>query len=415
MNPVRFVRVFKGLKQMSEERFYFCYGDTTPVLDEVIEAMIPFFKSKYGLASSDYGHSFGVEAAEAMNHARSTVAESIGAKPEEIIFTSGGTEANNLALKGIAYAARKRNKGNHIITSKIEQSSILDTCEALEKEGFQISYLDVDASGFLKPQQVAAAIREDTILVTIQHGNGEIGTIQDIQAIGKICRQQKVPFHTDAVQSFCKVPINVEEMNIDLLTISAHLIYGPKGIGALYTRKGIRLAKLIHGGLYERNLRGGTENIPAIIGFGKAVELHNWSNIEKIRELRQYLVQRITNEIEDVLVTGPEANRLPHVASFVIHFIEGESLLLHLDMRGFSVATGSACSTKKLKASHVLTALGIPQEVSHGSLRMTLGLGNSKDGVDKLVEALKEVVERLREISPMNPEVMKKWQKTGEI
>ncbi|MFW9914250.1 MAG: cysteine desulfurase family protein [Candidatus Thorarchaeota archaeon] len=400
---------------MSEERFYFCYGDTTPVLDEVIEAMIPFFKSKYGLASSDYGHSFGVEAAEAMNHARSTVAESIGAKPEEIIFTSGGTEANNLALKGIAYAARKRNKGNHIITSKIEQSSILDTCEALEKEGFQISYLDVDASGFLKPQQVAAAIREDTILVTIQHGNGEIGTIQDIQAIGKICRQQKVPFHTDAVQSFCKVPINVEEMNIDLLTISAHLIYGPKGIGALYTRKGIRLAKLIHGGLYERNLRGGTENIPAIIGFGKAVELHNWSNIEKIRELRQYLVQRITNEIEDVLVTGPEANRLPHVASFVIHFIEGESLLLHLDMRGFSVATGSACSTKKLKASHVLTALGIPQEVSHGSLRMTLGLGNSKDGVDKLVEALKEVVERLREISPMNPEVMKKWQKTGEI
>ncbi|MHA2497291.1 MAG: cysteine desulfurase family protein [Candidatus Hodarchaeales archaeon] len=400
---------------MSEERFYFCYGDTTPVLDEVIEAMIPFFNSKYGLASSDYGHSFGVEAAEAMNQARTSIAESIGARPEEMIFTSGGTEANNLALKGIAYAARKRNKGNHVVTSKIEQSSILDTCEALEKEGFRVSYLDVDTSGFLDPQQVAAAIREDTILVTIQHGNGEIGTLQDIQAIGKICRQKKVPFHTDAVQSFCKVPINVEEMNIDLLTISGHLIYGPKGIGALYVRKGIRLAKLIHGGLFERNLRGGTENIPAIVGFGKAVELTKWSDIEKIRDLRQYLTQKMTSEIEDVLLTGPDGDRLPHVASFVIHFIEGESLLLHLDMRGFSVATGSACSTKKLKASHVLTALGIPQEISHGSVRMTLGLGNSKNEVDKLVETVKEVVGRLREISPMNPELMKKWQKTGEL
>ncbi|MHA2368971.1 MAG: cysteine desulfurase family protein, partial [Candidatus Hodarchaeales archaeon] len=288
-------------------------------------------------------------------------------------------------------------------------------CEALEKEGFRVSYLDVDTSGFLDPQQVAAAIREDTILVTIQHGNGEIGTLQDIQAIGKICRQKKVPFHTDAVQSFCKVPINVEEMNIDLLTISGHLIYGPKGIGALYVRKGIRLAKLIHGGLFERNLRGGTENIPAIVGFGKAVELTKWSDIEKIRDLRQYLTQKMTSEIEDVLLTGPDGDRLPHVASFVIHFIEGESLLLHLDMRGFSVATGSACSTKKLKASHVLTALGIPQEISHGSVRMTLGLGNSKNEVDKLVETVKEVVGRLREISPMNPELMKKWQKTGEL
>ncbi|MHA2232815.1 MAG: cysteine desulfurase family protein, partial [Candidatus Hodarchaeales archaeon] len=325
------------------------------------------------------------------------------------------TEANNLALKGIAYTARKRQKGNHIITSRIEQSSILDACGALEEEGFEITYLDVDAFGFVNPNDLERAIRDNTILVTIQHGNGEIGTIQDIKAIGEICRQKNVPFHTDAVQSFCKIPINIDEMNVDLATISSHLIYGPKGIGALYIRKGIRLTKLIHGGLYERNMRGGTENIPAIVGFGRAVELSNWSDVEEIQELRDYLIQKITEEIEDVQITGPVDRRLPHVASFVIHYVEGESLLLHLDMRGFSVATGSACSTKRLQASHVLTALGIPQEISHGSIRMTLGLGNSKEQVEKLAETLKEVAARLREISPMNAKLMKKWQKTGEL
>lgn len=400
---------------MGEEHYYFCYGDTTPVIEEVVQAMIPYFKSKFGLASSDYGHSFGIEAAEAMNDARTIIAKAIGAKPEEIIFTSGGTEANNLALKGIAYTARKRQKGNHIITSRIEQSSILDACGALEEEGFEITYLDVDAFGFVNPDDVEEAIRDKTILVTIQHGNGEIGTIQDIKAIGENCRQKNVPFHTDAVQSFCKIPINVDDMNVDLATISSHLIYGPKGIGALYVRKGIRLTKLIHGGLYERNLRGGTENIPAIVGFRKAVELSKWSDVEEIQELRDFLIQKIAEEIEDVQLTGSEDNRLPHVASFVIHYVEGESLLLHLDMRGFSVATGSACSTKRLQASHVLTALGIPQEISHGSIRMTLGLGNSKEQVEKLAETLKEVVARLREISPMNAKLMKKWQKTGEL
>ncbi|MFX0113192.1 MAG: cysteine desulfurase family protein [Candidatus Hodarchaeota archaeon] len=400
---------------MTEENSYFCYGDTTPVLDEVVQFMIPYFKSKFGLASSDYGHSFGIEAAEAMNNARATIAKAIGSKPEEIVFTSGGTEANNLALKGIGFAAKKRNKGKHIVTSKIEHSSIIDVCEALEKEGFEITYLDVNASGILSPKSVEDAIRDDTILVSIQHGNGEIGAIQNIEEIGKICRQKKVPFHTDAVQSFCKIPIDVEKMQIDLMTISSHLIYGPKGIGALYIRKGIHLDKQIHGGLYERNLRGGTENIPGIAGFGKAVELAKWSDVEDIQELRDYLIKRIIAEIKDIQLTGPEDNRLPHVASFVIHYVEGESLLLHLDMRGFSVATGSACSTKRLKASHVLTALGIPQEISHGSIRMTLGLGNTKGEIDRFVETLTEVVSRLREISPMNAELMKKWQKTGEI
>ena len=400
---------------MSEEQAYFCYGDTTPVRDEVIQAMIPYLKSKFGLASSDYGHSFGVKAAEALNDARETIAKAVGASPEEIIFTSGGTEANNLALKGIAYNARMRNKGKHIVTSSIEQSSVRDTCNALEKEGFEITYLKVDAVGRVDPKDIADAIHTDTILVTIQHGNGEIGVIQDIKAIGEICREHKVLFHTDAVQSFCKIPINVEEMKLDLMTVSAHLIYGPKGIGALYVRKGIRLAKQIHGGFYERNLRGGTENIPAIVGFSKAVELFDWSDVEFFAEVRGYLIEKLINSISDVQVTGPLDNRLPHVASFVINYVEGESLLLHLDMHGFSIATGSACSTKRLQASHVLTAIGIPQEISHGSIRMTLGLGNTREQVDRLIETLSEVVNRLREISPMSPELMRKWQETGNI
>ncbi len=414
-NLVLSVRVAKEEILIAEKQAYFCYGDTTPVREEVIQEMLPFFNSKFGLASSDYGHSFGIEAGQAISNARSKIAKEIRANPKDIIFTSGGTEANNLALKGVAHKARKTNKGNHIITSKIEHSSILDTCEWLEKEGFKITYLVTNAEGIVSPDKVREAILPDTILVSISHGNGEIGTIQDIKTIGLICKEKNILFHSDAVQTFGKIPLNVEEMNIDLLTISSHLIYGPKGIGALYIRKGARISKILHGGLYESNLRGGTENIPGIVGFGRAIELFDWSEIDKIRELRDYLIDRLLNEIQDVQLTGPRKNRLPHVASFLIHFVEGESLLLHLDMRGFSISTGSACSTKRLKASHVLTALGIPQEVSHGSIRLTLGIGNTKDDVNNFIDALKEVVIRLREISPMDSKLMKKWKETGQI
>ncbi|MFW9990626.1 MAG: cysteine desulfurase family protein [Candidatus Odinarchaeota archaeon] len=398
---------------MTEKKIFLDNASTTRVADEVVEAMLPYFTEKFGTASSDYGHSFGVEAKEAMDEARATVASALKTSPDGIIFTSGGTESNNLAIKGIAY--RYKNKGNHIIVSSIAHSSALDACEALEKEGFQITLAGVDNQGFIKLDELEKAITDKTILVSVDHGNAEIGAIQDLEKIGKICKERDVRFHADAAQSFTRVPIDVDKMHLDLVTISGHKIHGPKGIGALYVRKGVRLHKLIDGGMYERNLRGGTENIPGIVGLGKAVAISE-GVADILTPLRDKLINRVLNEIPEVQLTGPPAgpHRLPTIASFVINYVEGESLLLHLDMRGFNVNTGSACSTKKLKASHVLTAIGLPVEISHGSVRLSVGRYNTEEEVDAVVDNLKEVVTRLREMSPLNAEFMKEWEKEKE-
>ncbi|MHA2334206.1 MAG: cysteine desulfurase family protein [Candidatus Hodarchaeales archaeon] len=398
---------------MSEKRIFLDNASTTRVADEVLEAMLPYFTEKFGIASSDYGHSFGIESKEAMDNARSTVARALNASPDEIIFTSGGTESNNLAIKGIAYKNRK--KGNHIIISSIAHSSALDACEALEKEGFEITRAGVDNQGSIKLPELEQAITDKTILVSVDHGNAEIGTVQDLEKIGKICKEKNVKFHADAAQSFTRVMIDVEKMNLDLITVSGHKINGPKGTGALYVRKGVRLQKLIHGGMYERNLRGGTENIPGIVGLGKAVEIAEGVK-DILSPLRDKLISRMMDEIPEVKLTGPPAGpwRLPHIASFVISYVEGESLLLHLDMRGFNINTGSACSTKKLKASHVLTAIGLPVEVSHGSVRVSVGRYNTEEEIDSVVDNLKEVVARLRQMSPLNAEFMKEWEKEKE-
>lgn len=399
----------------NSKKLYFDNASTTRVADEVVSDMLPYFTEKYGVASSDYGHSFGVEAKEGMDNTREIISSYIHCSPEEVIFTSGGTESNNLALKGVA--RRYRNRGNHIIVSGISHSSIIDSCAALEKEGFDITTVAVDSEGFIDLDALKSAITDKTVLVSIDHGNAEIGTLHDVEKIGSLIKgiNKNIIFHADAVQSFTKVPINVDQMHLDLVSLSGHLINGPKGVGALYVRKGIRLSKIIDGGLFERNLRGGTENIPGIVGFGKAVEISRGvSGI--LVPLRDRVINRITAEIPDVKLTGPPAgpDRLPHVASFVINYVEGESLLLHMDMRGFNIHTGSACSTKKLKASHVLTAIGLPVEVSHGSVRISVGRYNTEKEVDKLVDNLKEVVIRLREMSPLNADYMEKWEKEKE-
>ena len=330
------------------------------------------------------------------------MADLIGAVPEEIYFTSGGTEADNLAIIGIAMARRKN--GNHIITSAIEHHAVLDTCKYLTKNGFDITYLPVDKYGMVDPAEVGKAIRKETTLVTIMHANNEIGTIQPIAEIGRITREREVVLHTDAVQSLAKIPVNVDDLGVDLLSLSAHKIYGPKGIGALYVRKGIRLQPVAYGGGQERKLRSGTENTPGIVGFGKAAEvavreLEQESN--RVKGLRDKLIQRVLAEIPSVTLNGHPEQRLPNNANFSIAYVEGESLVLSLDLEGIAVSSGSACSSGSLQPSHVLKALGLPHEMMHGSLRMTLGRANSEEDIDYVVEALKNIATRLRSFSPL--------------
>lgn len=385
---------------------YLDHGATTLVAKEVLKAMLPYFTEHFGVAATDYGHSYGVLAREAIENAREILANAINADPREIVFTSGGTEANNLAIKGVAMA--NRDKGNHLITSKIEHSSVLDSYEALKALGFEVTYLDVDKDGIVDLGQLEASIRDSTILVSIQHANEEIGNIQLLREIGRICAEQDVLFHSDAVQSFTKVPIDVKVHGLSLASFSAHKIHGPKGIGALFVKHGVDITRMLDGGFQERRRRGGTENVPGIVGFGRAIQLVKEDHIQYMIRLRDKLIETVLERIPHTQLTGPRKERLCNHASFVFNFVEGESMLLHLDMRGIAVATGSACSSKRLEASHVLTAIGLPPEVSHGSLRFTLGRMNTEEEIDLTIENLAEIVEKLRKISPLN-ELSREW------
>ena len=382
---------------------------TTKTAPEVVDAMLPYFSEYYGNASTIY--SLGAESKKAMDHARQTIADSLGAKPEEIYFTAGGSESDNWALKATAEAYAS--KGKHIITTKIEHHAILHTCEYLEKRGFEITYLNVDRDGLISLDELKAAIRPDTILISVMFANNEIGTIEPIAEIGEIAKEHGVLFHTDAVQAYAQVPINVDEMHIDMLSASGHKLNGPKGIGFLYIRKGVKIRSFVHGGAQERSRRAGTENIPGIVGLGAAVERAMRIMDTKTRkeiELRDYLIGRLENEIPHCWLNGHRTKRLPNNINFSFLFIEGESMLIMLDMKGICASSGSACTSGSLDPSHVLLAIGLPHEKAHGSLRLTLSEEITKEDVDFVVEQIKAIVDRLRSMSPLYEDYIKKQQ-----
>ena len=390
-----------------KKMIYLDNAATTKTAPEVVEAMLPYFTEYFGNASSVYG--FAGNSKEAMAKARETIANSLGAKANEIYFTAGGSEADNWALKATAEAYKA--KGNHIITTKIEHHAILHTAEWLEKNGFEVTYLNVDENGVVKLDELKAAIRPETILISVMFANNEIGTIEPIKEIGEIAKANGILFHTDAVQAFGQVPINVDELNIDMLSSSGHKLNGPKGIGFLYIRKGVKIRSFVHGGAQERKRRAGTENIPGIVGYGAAVE--RAMNTMKERtdkeiELRDHLIDRILKEVPYTRLNGHRTNRLPNNANFSFQFIEGESLLIMLDMEGICGSSGSACTSGSLDPSHVLLAIGLPHEIAHGSLRLTLSDETTKEDIDFVVEKVKEIVARLRDMSPLYEDFMKK-------
>ena len=392
---------------MSTGNIYFDHAATTPVKREVLEAMLPYFEEKYGNPSSVY--SIGRASKKAIEEARESVAGIIGAEPREIYFTGSGTEADNWAIKGAAYANMK--KGKHIITTSIEHHAVLHTCQYLESDGFEVTYLPVDEYGLVSPEQLEAAIRPDTILISVMYANNEIGTIQPIAEIGRIAKEKGIVFHTDAVQAMGNIRIDVSKLNVDMLSMSSHKFYGPKGVGALYVRKGTKLTSFIHGGAQERGRRASTENVPAIVGLAKALELadknmdrHN----EKLIALRDRTIREIEKNIPFVRLNGHREMRLPGNVNFSFDFIEGESLLLMLDLKGIAASSGSACTSGSLDPSHVLLAIGLSHETAHGSLRITFGDGNTDEEVDYLMEVLPEIVQRLREMSPLYEEVSRK-------
>ena len=380
---------------------------TTKTAPEVVEAMLPYFSEFYGNPSSIY--SLAGESKKAIDQARETIAGARGAQPEEIYFTAGGTESDNWALKATAEYYRK--KGNHIITTKIEHHAVLHSCQQLEKRGFEVTYLDVDENGVVKLEELKKAIRPTTILISVMYANNEIGTIQPIQEIGEIAHEKGILFHTDAVQAFGQLPIHVDDCHIDMLSASGHKLNGPKGIGFLYIRKGVKIRSFIHGGAQERKRRAGTENVPGIVGLGKAVERAVKTMEErtaKERELRDYLIGRVLAEIPYTRLNGHRSLRLPNNANFSFQFIEGESLLIMLDMEGICGSSGSACTSGSLDPSHVLLAIGLPHEIAHGSLRLTLNEENTKEELDFVVESLKRIIERLRSMSPLYEDFMKR-------
>jgi cysteine desulfurase len=377
-----------------------------PVDPRVFEAMKPYFMENYGNPSSS--HSFGASAKNALMGSREKVAQLIGAeKPEEVLFTSGGTESNNLAIKGVAY--RNKDKGNHLITTTIEHISVINICKHLQKQGFDITYIPVDKQGTVDPQKIKDAITDKTILISVMYANGEIGTIQPIKEIGKIAHDNKIYFHVDAVAAAGKVPINVEEENIDLLSFSSNDMYGPKGMGALYTKKGTRIQPVMQGGGQERGLRSGTENTPGIVGLGKAAEIAKEemeTESRRLNQLRDRLTKGVLNTIERSYLNGHPTERLPNNANLRFSYIEGESLILGLDMLGIQVSSGSACTSKTLEPSHVLLAIGLAHEEAHGSLVFTMGKQNSEEDVNYVLEVLPGVVKRLRGMSPLTPKEM---------
>jgi len=380
------------------KRIYLDYAATTPMLPEVLEKMRKYFSEDFGNPSSLY--SIGREAKDVVEQMRVEVAQSLGAKPGEIIFTSGGTESDNFAIKGVAYAMK--NKGNHIITSSIEHHAVLETCHFLEKEGFDVTFLPVDENGLVDPDDVKKAITDKTIIVSIMHANNEIGTIEPIEEISKVCRAKSVYLHTDAVQSFGSLDINVDNLGVDLLSISAHKFYGPKGVGVLYIRKGTRIVPLIHGGSQEQNKRASTQNVPGIVGLGTAVQLamrDRNQRMQQYAQLRDRLVKLITDRIEDTKLNGHPMKRLPNNCHVIIKYVEGESMLLKLDAVGIEVATGSACSSGSLEPSHVLLSIGISAEDAHGSLRLTIGRLTTEQDIDYVGKHLPRIVSELRDIS----------------
>lgn len=383
---------------------------TTRVKDEVYEAMQPYFKEFYGNPASIYR--FAGVGKKAIEDARATVAEFLGAKPEEIYFTGGGSEADNWALKATAFSNRK--KGKHIITSKIEHHAILHTCEYLEKEGYEVSYINVDENGVIKLDELKAAIREDTILISVMFANNEIGTIQPIKEIGAIAHEHNIIFHTDAVQAYGHEHINVDEFNIDILSASGHKINGPKGVGIMYLRNSVKIGSFIHGGAQERGRRAGTHNTPGIVGFGKATELAK-RDLDKRHayesQLRDYLIDRVLAEVPYTKLNGHRINRLSNNANFSFRFIEGESLLIMLDQKDIAGSSGSACTSGSLDPSHVLLAIGLPHEIAHGSLRLTLSDETTKEEIDYVVDELKKIVERLRNMSPLYEDFVKSQKK----
>lgn len=379
---------------------------TTKTAPEVVDAMLPYFSEYYGNASTIY--SLGAESKKAMDHARQTIADSLGAKPEEIYFTAGGSESDNWALKATAEAYAS--KGKHIITTKIEHHAILHTCEYLEKRGFEITYLNVDRDGLISLDELKAAIRPDTILISVMFANNEIGTIEPIAEIGEIAKEHGVLFHTDAVQAYAQVPMHVDEMHIDMLSASGHKLNGPKGIGFLYIRKGVKIRSFVHGGAQERSRRAGTENIPGIVGLGAAVERAMRIMDSKTRkeiELRDYLIGRLENEIPHCWMNGHRTKRLPNNINFSFLFIEGESMLIMLDMKGICASSGSACTSGSLDPSHVLLAIGLKHEEAHGSLRLTLSEDSTKEEMDIVAEEVKKIVQRLRDMSPLYEDFLK--------
>lgn len=383
---------------------------TTQVYPEVLDAMIPYFTQYYGNPSAIY--TFAGNTKKAVDEARAILAEGIGARPEEIYFTGGGSESDNWALKAAveAYAA----KGKHVITTKIEHHAVLHTAQYLEKNGCKVTYLDVDENGFIRPEELRAAIRPDTVLISVMAANNEIGTIEPLEEIGAIAKENGILFHTDAVQAFGHIPLDVDKMHIDMLSASAHKLNGPKGIGFLYIRKGVKIRSFVHGGAQERQRRAGTHNVAGIVGFGKAAELA-LQDMEKRSEyeitLRDYLIERILTEIPYARLNGDKAKRLPGNANFCFRFIEGESLLILLDQNGICASSGSACTSGSLDPSHVLLAIGLPHEIAHGSLRITLSEKTTKEDIDFTIDKIKEIVERLRSMSPLYEDFIKKGQK----
>lgn len=379
---------------------YFDHAATTKMSNEVFEAMLPYLTEHYGNASSVY--SIGRKAREAVDIAREQVAVAIGAKAKEIYFTAGGSEGDNMAIKGVAHA--KRDKGNHIITSKIEHPAVLETCKSLEKEGFEVTYLGVDSKGLIDLEELKAAIKPETILITIMFANNEIGTIEPIKEIGEIAKDHRILFHTDAVQAVGNVHINVKELNIDLMSMSAHKFYGPKGVGAIYIRNGVIVDKLISGGHQERSKRAGTENVPGIVGMGKAIEIATANidaNAAKITELRNYFMEEIGNRVPHIRKNSNLDCCLPGTANISFKFIEGESLLFMLDAKGICASSGSACTSGSLDPSHVLLAIGVPVEIAHGSLRISIGKENTKEDIDYLLDCIGSIVTTLRNMSPL--------------
>jgi len=373
-------------------------------LDEhVMDAMKPYFFDVYAIATSEFGYSQGIEAREALDEGRETIVRALGASHEEFIFTSGSTESSNIALKGVALALGEK-KGKHIIVSKIEDFPILHSAKSLEKQGFRVTYLDVDGDGFVDLEQLRGAITDETILVSIQHANQEIGTVQDIEAISSICQEKEVLFHTDATHTFKRLSLSVKKVPVDLMTISAHTIHGPKGIGGLYIHSGTPIAKWVDGGFQEFNLRAGLENIPGAVGFAKAVDLVTTEENDRLQTMRDHLIDRVLAKIPSTSLNGHRWKRIPQNANITFHFVEGESITLHLDMRGFAVSTGSACFSRSLESSHVIMGIGGDHERAHGSIRFTFGRYNAVEEVDAVVDAIAEVIQELRSISPLGRE-----------